>query len=111
MRDDAVAASRPQLGRKPAQPAASVAVPDPVPVSSQNNMAAEGRANVNKQNNRQPAKIQTEVYTKEMWDKWTPDLLGIPDPVARRNPPRSSRNPSPYYVESIVNCSDLNSYK
>ena len=36
------------------------------------------------------------VITREMYDKWTPDLLGIPSST---RPVRSSRNPAPNYVD------------
>ena len=69
---------------------------------------------------KKPAKIQTAltrrqtkgpVITREMFDKWTPDLLGIPHPsspapqppTASTRPVRSSRNPNPQYIDAI-NC-------
>ena len=95
MRDDAVEASRPQLGRKRAQPVEpQPEVPDSPSVSNNNKMSADGRASTSrpKQTN-QPAKIQTEFSNEELFS------------AARRNPSRSTRNPAPYYVESIVNTS------
>ena len=37
------------------------------------------------------------LITKEMFQKWTPDLLGIPS----TRPVRKTRNPNPYYVDSV----------
>ena len=37
------------------------------------------------------------LITRQMFDKWTPDLLGIPS----SRPVRSTRNPNPLYVDSI----------
>ena len=45
------------------------------------------------------------IFTKEMWDKWTPDLLGIPSSTSNR-PTRSTRNKNPKYVDSIWSASD-----
>ena len=39
------------------------------------------------------------VITREMFDKWSPDLLGLP--VVPDRPVRSTRNQNPSYVDAI----------
>ena len=96
MRSDAVEASRPQLGRKPKSDSLSK-VPDPSsPSDGQNTTDVTQQTNCHVRrpsvaNSRNPesqqnigAKIQNELT-----------------PTARRNPSRSARNPSPYYVDAV----------
>ena len=54
----------------------------------------------------EPAKIQMEsdtreskkpIITREMFDKWTPELLNLPS-----RPVRSTRNPQPNYVGAMI---------
>ena len=43
--------------------------------------------------------VKGPVISKAMYDKWTPDMLGIPPSSAR--PVRSTRNPAPKYVDAV----------
>ena len=36
------------------------------------------------------------LFTREMWDKWTPEMLNLPS-----RPVRTTRNPNPKYVDAI----------
>ena len=38
------------------------------------------------------------IITRQMFDKWTPDLLGLP---ASGRPIRATRNPAPNYVDAL----------
>ena len=44
------------------------------------------------------------IITKEIFDKWTPDLLGIPSPPPDK-PVRKTRNPNPKYVDAMWSAS------
>ena len=106
LRPDSKEASRPKLGRP------SLLTPQtPEPTVPDLKMAdtPSVSSNKNKQNEK-PAKIQTRgptqsikepIITREMFDKWTPDLLGIPSTTPR--PVRSTRNPNPQYIDAVNN--------
>ena len=78
MREDAVVASRPMLGRKPTER------PDPPPPPSSDKMADDA---VKQSKQIERAKIQTELT-----DGATPS----------RRSARSTRNPAPQYVDSVM---------
>ena len=120
LRDDAECGERPKLGR----PAAARSnkeerVPDPPDIQS-SNPSDSVPSSISKQtppNSAERGKIQTSfntlsgkpphpdyirrgpLITEEMFNKWTPELLGI-DPKTTR-PTRTTRNPNPRYVDSI----------
>ena len=124
VRPDTVEASRPNIGRKPKDKSGS----DDSPTSglgdghlfTDNKLGASPPSNVNKpvailkdRENSNPSTSSNPsaasnskptdkgpVFTQEMFDRWTPDLLGIPQPSAR--PVRSSRNPNPNYIGAIA---------
>ena len=52
-----------------------------------------------------PAKIQKPnpkgpIITKEMYDKWSPEMFD--ELSVRRNPSRSTRNANPMYIDGVV---------
>ena len=106
LREDAVEAERPKLGR-PAQVKSlpqndRTSAPSEVPNSTDAGAETGGGTEVNKDAlpvDVERAKIQTrfnnkpDIITKEMFDKWTPELLNIKS----TRPIRSTRNPAPIY--------------
>ena len=123
MRPEAPEGSRPNLGRRPDPK------PPEAKLTETSNMAANDAVDagspppeINKQTEgSRSAKIQTDnfetlsgrrphpdyiakgpIISREMYDKWTPDLLGIPQ---TSRPVRSTRNPCPKYVDSASNMS------
>ena len=117
MRDGAPDGQRPKLGR-PAKAAGSSSK-SPEPPTDKNVLSENPSPPKNKQNSAS-GKIQTTldlesgrqvhpdyyikkgpVITNEVFNKWTPDLLGIP---SRNNPrpARSTRNQEPQYVHYLA---------
>ena len=119
MREGAPEGQRPKLGRpaKAHKPSANNVGPNPPPDKSE--LSENPSPAKNKQNSNSGAKIQTAldpesgrqvhpkyiekgpVITHEMYNKWTPELLGIPN---RNNPrpARSTRNQEPQYVHYLA---------
>ena len=118
MREGAPDGQRPRLGRKPASKNEnppdmnSNSVPDPSSPPTSKQLTCPSQ-NVNKKS---PAKIQTcdtlsdkaphpdyvkkgPIITDDMFQKWSPELLGIPSKSNR--PVRSTRNPEPRYVDYL----------
>ena len=124
LREGAPEAERPKLGRRPApssstskNPSSLAEVPNATDDLNQSLQPNESKQAAGKQAGQQKGgKIQTAssagtrsrepprqnndkgpIITREMYDNWTPDLLGIP-PSTR--PVRSTRNPNPKYNDS-----------
>ena len=41
------------------------------------------------------------IFTKEIWDKWKPEYLGLPPVPTNSRPVRTSRNPAPQYLDAV----------
>ena len=99
LRENALEGSRPQLGRKPKTSSSSS---DSSNSSSTQSSAPESSSTTSKQTSKKSLSetMSTNPHpdylkrgpliTREMFNKWTPELLGI-------RPPRSTRNPNPNY--------------
>ena len=109
LRPDMTEASRPKLGRPTTRPSKG---PDPTEVAPDQTFKMADESNDATEKNKQicqPAKIQKPVnnkgpvITREMFDKWTPELLGLPNTTesASGRPVRSTRNPKPNYIDAI----------
>ena len=131
LRDDFIQGSRPILGRKklrPDPPVVETRLADAQPDAAVELPLADESSRSN-QNNGKRGNIQTPVHdtlsgraphpdyvakgpviTREMFNKWTPDLLNIPStpspstssPSTER-PVRSTRNPALNYVGALIN--------
>ena len=93
-------ASRPKLGRPTTRPSKG---PKPTELASEQNFKMAdipSDATGKSKQTCQPAKIQKPVeskgplITREIFEKWTPELLGIPN----SRPVRSTRNKNPNYL-------------
>ena len=99
MRPETEEGSRPNIGRKKK-------VPEPTGTSSLDKSTTQSESD-NKQEyyetlsgkKTHPGYLEKgPLYTKEMWDKWTPEMLNINSSNTR--PVRSTRNPNPQYKEN-----------
>ena len=110
VREGATLGSRPALGRKPnppkpPPPTTSSEVPEPTDAETPaaSNQTKQTKRKRPRGRKKKGAKIQTDkppnpngpLITRDMFDKWTPDLLGLPP----SRPARSTRNANPRYAE------------
>ena len=107
LRSDQPEGERPALGRKP-KPHPNPPTVENTLTSKQPNQVADaaGLAPKSVEAADEPAKIQMEsdtreskkpIITREMFDKWTPELFNLPS-----RPVRSTRNPQPNYVGAMI---------
>ena len=120
MRQDAPEGSRPNLGRRPEPTAvpsndknkqASPVSPAATRVTTNHETSnqvvprpSSSRAEMDSFENRPPPHpnyvAKGPIITREMFDKWSPDMLGLP---SNTRPARSTRNPTPRYVDAMIN--------
>ena len=124
LRPDMPDASRPKLGRPTSKTSNGPNATEPSNAKSIKMADEQAAAPTQYKQTQKPAKIQTSfetlcgkaplsdyikkgpIFTREMFDKWSPELLGLPETsidteATSRRPVRSTRNPNPNYVDAI----------
>ena len=91
--------TRPKLGRKPRP--VTPDEPNP-PTHSQEESETEPVYETLDGTKPHPGYLEKgPLITKEIFDKWKPEYLGLPERSNTR-PARSTRNPDPKYVDSLA---------